>query len=291
MNNYIEPDQKRGPVATKTGISGFTLIELLVVIAIIAILASMLLPVLASAKQKATQSTCLNNQRQLGLAWGMYAQDNNDRFVSMQTSGSAYWRKGASQPLKVGAPSGLTGGDLLIWNTGEGYKEGPMFFYAPNQHVIHCPGDNRYMKNIDAYASYSGAGGLNGEGAGGLLYKASSLRHPSTTMVFIEEMDSRGDNQNAWDFNIGPMAAPGGINFLGSTWVDSPAAYHGSSSTFSFADSHAEGHKWVMIDTINMAKSTDTSTSDGVKFYHAPNPPNNPDVMWVANAYACGINP
>src|SRR5579883_2154818 len=66
---------------------GFTLIELLVVIAIIAILAAILFPVFARAREKARQISCLSNEKQLGLAYMMYVQDYDETFVFGDPSG------------------------------------------------------------------------------------------------------------------------------------------------------------------------------------------------------------
>ncbi len=81
--------------------NAFTLIELLVVIAIIAILAAMLLPALAAAKEKANRAQCVNNLRQLGIAYTMYAGDNQDKYPVTQAG---------SNPVNV-----INGGYYTRW--------------------------------------------------------------------------------------------------------------------------------------------------------------------------------
>src|SRR5215472_17355860 len=91
MNNKVSPIKSPGAStgrASRFGsrvtarLNAFTLIELLVVVAIIAILAAILLPVLSAAQEKARKTYCLNNIKQLALAWVAYTTDNNDKIMS-----------------------------------------------------------------------------------------------------------------------------------------------------------------------------------------------------------------
>jgi prepilin-type N-terminal cleavage/methylation domain-containing protein len=265
-------------------VGGFTLIELLVVIAIIAILAALLLPALAKAKVHAALSYCLNNQKELDLAWQMYAEDSKERFVNMDDSDPTSWRNGA---FTVKAPTGLGPRDLAIWSEQEEYKDGSFWKYAPNPKIIHCPADYRPIPTILGYDSYSGAGGLNGQDAS-TLYKRSEVQHPSDRFIFMEEFDPRGENESSWSFNLNGTWQNG---YSGSSWIDSPAAFHIDACSLSWIDGHVTSRRWLMVDTVNFALSTSVT-----KFGHVPPPPydtspKNSDLLFVARGFCNNTNP
>jgi len=280
--------------------AGFTLIELLVVIAIIAILAALLLPALASAKKRATQSTCLSNQKQLALAWMMFADDNSDLVVGFGTTAATDWRVEPGL-VTTTPPAGLAGDDLLKWLFQQGYKNGPLYVYAPNPDIIHCPGDLRTsIANHFCWASLSGVGGFTGgdpayfSAGAQLINKQTQIRHPSDRFLWVEECGAEtktisgltyGENPNAWTLTTGTPA--GTTPFSTAKWVDSPAAFHGRNSTFNFADGHAEPHKWLSQEVVNFANSMVATKANNPPSYASTVA----DITYVASHYPNSINP
>jgi prepilin-type N-terminal cleavage/methylation domain-containing protein/prepilin-type processing-associated H-X9-DG protein len=265
---------------------GFTLIELLVVIAIIAILAALLLPALSRAKLKAVGAQCLSNQRQLVMAWSLYCDDNEENLPNFSTVVNAR----GDQPWLVrpltnlpAIPSGASAEEAAALKEKEGFRQGVLSHYAPNPNILHCAADNRFRKPVGAgfaFGSFSPVASLNGEKPE--LYRRTALQQPSDRFLWVEENDSRGENGGSWNFTA--FTPP---DFQSSKMVDSGAVFHGSSSTFSWADGHASSYKWRDSSAIAFAASTDRS-----KYKDAPTSTEAPqDALFLARGYPTASNP
>jgi prepilin-type N-terminal cleavage/methylation domain-containing protein/prepilin-type processing-associated H-X9-DG protein len=220
----------------------FTLIELLVVIAIIAILAALLLPALGRAKLKAQGITCMNNCRQLGLAFIMYATDNYE--VCVASSGS--YSTDAPIWLEGVANSGFDAIDVTK------LEKSPTFPYLKSRDVFHCPSDKATLTYAGArrprIRSYSQNGyvglptGPTPPSNADILKTARKLGDitapgPSAVFLFIDEHEN--------SINDSHFTAFRDFHTFGSQkWCDAPSGRHGNAAGLTFADGHSDIHKW-----------------------------------------------
>ena len=200
----------------------FTLVELLVVVGIIAILISVLLPVVNRARESAVRTQCLSNLRQLTWAWTAYAQDHKGHLLDPNTVNNVTW---------VSVAAGNT-------DTNESIKQGAMWKYVPDVGVYFCPADT-----FDRMRSYSINDYLNGYwGSYQHIRKLGQLHNATEVMVFIEEYDDRG-------YNIGSFAVEPFPNYV---WTDNVAVWHKRGTCMSFGDGHVEYWQWQDPRTLKL---------------------------------------
>ena len=264
--------------------NGFTLIELAVVLATIALLAAMLLPALAQTRQNSQVIECLSNQRQLAVAWMMYARDNNDKTVPVGSLSEqpAIFAENPLNDVNL-QPGGMLAqfcpGNLqsIQMVAGPYYnnwiKAGLIYPYIQNIAVYKCSADHSvfpFGKGLPTDRTYSVncyVGGMRWWDPNYKLYrKLSDMNRPgpSHTWVFIEESPASIDDcYFALDPDVTTM------------WYNSPAVLHGNASVLTYADGHSEVHQWT--DGF-MIGGKNPGTAPGC---NVPADPHSGDLAWL----------
>ena len=208
--------------------AGFTLIELLVVIAIIAILAAILFPVFAKAREKARQTSCASNLKQLGLCWMQYAQDYDEHVCPTYDNTSAAWR-------------------MWVWSPSAGVLDSRLMPYAKNQQLFDCPSTagslSSYGMNylMTSYAHYP----TSAYGNGGCAL--AKIERPAEIVVFNDATE----RANSFCYYVGNGNYPGyGYRTAGYV-CGGTTPRHNDGVNVTYADGHVKWLQGILFAPVN----------------------------------------
>lgn len=252
---------------------GFTLIELLVVIAIIAILAAMLLPALAKAKEKATRIACLSNLRQWGISLNMYLDDNHQLFPDFSIPSTAAGAPGGYsqdniQWTDLAAFAAAGSGNSAWFNALPPYvSQRALWQYAANptnfvnsHNVFNCSTARFLPGEVDPMTKVAFCYGINFRGTNGLVpasmpFRSFSVRHPSAFVFFSDNRANSGETPFYGSNPLNDLGAPrGSLNHLSSR--------HNAGANLTFLDGHSAGFKYSYMAYQEGTKIGDPGDSD-----------------------------
>jgi len=205
----------------------FTLIELLVVIAIIAILMAILMPTLSRAREQGKRTGCMNNLKQMAMAWILYADDYEDKIVSADTGRDDAWVRWLGRGVSEEEQRG-------------GIRRGMLYRYCPEVKLYRCPtgirGETVTYAITDAMNGYTGIPGTTNL----MVYRRMQIKRPGERIVFLDEGRLSPNSWTLW--------------YDQERWWDQITARHGDGTNFGFADGHSEYWKWKDPRTIEVAE-------------------------------------
>ncbi|MGA2175390.1 MAG: prepilin-type N-terminal cleavage/methylation domain-containing protein [Verrucomicrobiota bacterium] len=282
------------PYASRT--KGFTLIELLVVIAIIAILAAILLPALASAKQSALVTYCMNNKKQLLTAWVMYAGEGRDVLADNHDYNDFNVYEGGGNTFVPGISTPAWAEGTMTWdtsseNTNTLYLTDPRAsllgnYIGKSTKIFWCPADiflssqqrplgwpNR-CRSV-CMSGFTGPGqkwSFEGWTKTNSVAKMSQFANPGPASSWVF-MDEHPDSIDDCQLYVNPSDADGTIS--DGVFTELPASYHNKACGLAFADGHAECHKWLEGSTCPPVQY--------IQYVHSVNVgKTSRDLMWLA---------
>jgi prepilin-type processing-associated H-X9-DG protein len=237
-------------------------VEVLVVIVVIAVLAALLLPALAQAKSRAHAIACMNNTKQLVLAWTMYAADNGERLpYNLNLAGSAF-------RTDMNWANNVMTWDLSADNTNPATltKASLGMYVGGNTAVFRCPADTAlsavqraagWSARLRSYAMNAMVGNAGVFSTNGFnvnhpgyqqFFKLAQIPQPAGIFVFLDEHPD--------SINDGYFLNPAQKNYsiltgrYSGRWTGLPASAHSGAATFAYADGHALLHRWRQASTV-----------------------------------------